>query len=210
MAENAIVVAVDLENVIAEFAEVDAAATASTVNNMAAILKHTSTAGMAVHGDPATMMAVVMLGFHRNDSKMLLDGLRGLSESVRTATLMLSVHETTAAIRARDAEEAKHGYVYYAQADNGLIKIGTSVDPLRRLLGLRSQSSESGLTLLAVSAGGMEEEKRLHAVFATERCHGEWFEPSGDLLKHIAVVKAANKDTEERMRAAHNSQRGAS
>lgn len=205
MASESEIVAVDLENVIAEFAEVDAAATASTVKSMADIHKRTSTPGMEMYGDPASMIAVVMLGFHRNDDRLLLEGLRGLSEAVQTATLMLSVFEAVDATRLRGLAKKKHGYVYYAQSDNGLIKIGTSIDPVRRLLGLRSQSSENGLTLLAVSDGGKKEEKRLHAMFSAERCHGEWFEPSPGLLKHISSVKAANKDTEKRMHAEHDS-----
>lgn len=65
--------------------------------------------------------------------------------------------------------------VYMAQAQNGLVKIGTSECPERRARCLQA-------TLLAVAPGRHRQEQVLHLLFATSRLFGEWFRPTEDLL----------------------------
>jgi hypothetical protein len=63
-------------------------------------------------------------------------------------------------------------------ARNGLVKIGRSADPWRRLKDLQVGSA-ARLILLAVAEGDHEHE--WHTRFAGTRAHGEWFTVSADL-----------------------------
>lgn len=70
---------------------------------------------------------------------------------------------------------------YFARGrTTGLIKIGSSIDPVARLVDLSRQSPET-FELLAV--GGVESE--LHAELAADRVHGEWFRESSRVLAKI-------------------------
>ena len=79
------------------------------------------------------------------------------------------------------------GYIYFIQADNGLIKIGFSGDPKRRLKGLKTMCP-IGLELLAVFEGSTGEEEKLHERFKKHRVHGEWFKPRKIILKYINEI----------------------
>lgn len=72
--------------------------------------------------------------------------------------------------------------VYFAER-NGLVKIGTTINPALRMRAL-------GAHLLAVEPGGFVREARLHARFADDHDFGEWFRPSGELLGYIDGLKA--------------------
>lgn len=63
----------------------------------------------------------------------------------------------------------------------GLIKIGTSIDPVRRLAELAKNGSEP-LDLLAI--GG--DERDLHQRLSSDRVHGEWFRDSPAVRSAIA------------------------
>lgn len=65
----------------------------------------------------------------------------------------------------------------------GLIKIGESVDPVRRLGDLGKDSSEA-LDLLAI--GGRE--AQYHARFKAFRVHGEWFKPCEEIFSEIRAL----------------------
>jgi hypothetical protein len=81
--------------------------------------------------------------------------------------------------------------VYYIRCAGaaGLIKIGTAVDPRKRLSQLQTGSGET-LTLLAVEPGGLDVERRRHRQFRAYRVRGEWFRAEPALLRHIEAVKA--------------------
>lgn len=64
----------------------------------------------------------------------------------------------------------------------GLIKIGMSEDPDRRL-GELQVGSDQPLRLVAVIPGVSE--SMLHRHFAPYRVHGEWFEPAEPLVKFV-------------------------
>jgi T5orf172 domain len=70
--------------------------------------------------------------------------------------------------------------VYFIQSEETrLIKIGTSKDPAKRLLGL--QTGNGGrLTLLGAVTN--QNESGLHSRFSKCRAHGEWFRPEDELL----------------------------
>lgn len=69
---------------------------------------------------------------------------------------------------------------YFVQGDDK-VKIGKSVDPVRRLPELQTGSPVL-LKLLAVT---VTPEPILHARFAHSRAHGEWFYLSPDIQKYI-------------------------
>jgi transcriptional regulator with XRE-family HTH domain len=78
--------------------------------------------------------------------------------------------------------------VYFVQVgSDGPIKIGKANDVAFRIQALQT-AAPGPLRLLAVAAGGLAEEQRLHERFSKHRLHGEWFSPHPDLLAHIAAV----------------------
>jgi len=83
--------------------------------------------------------------------------------------------------RRKDAE----GYIYFLLAeDTGLVKIGFTVDPGRRIRALQT-SSPVKLTLLGKVPGDRWREERFHLVFRDLREHGEWFRLEGKLKEFI-------------------------
>lgn len=82
------------------------------------------------------------------------------------------------------------GNVYYIRSeDSGRVKIGWSSNVPARLKSLQ-RASASRLTLLYSEPGTGRDEANLHERFRAHRVHGEWFEPSADLLAHIKQRKA--------------------
>lgn len=84
----------------------------------------------------------------------------------------------------------KEPVVYFAQAANGLIKIGTTgfIDERMKIL---AGQSPVAITLLATVQGARADEFVYHARFAAHRRHGEWFEPHPDILAEIARLNNA-------------------
>jgi len=80
-------------------------------------------------------------------------------------------------------------WVYFIQPlRGGTIKIGVAQDPERRLEQIQRMSPVR-LILLGAIPGGYEKERELHALFATARKHGEWFEPTPELRRYIEDAK---------------------
>jgi hypothetical protein len=83
------------------------------------------------------------------------------------------------------------GVVYFIQAVNGgPIKIGTAIDPKKRLASLQL-SCPFRLKILATRPGGERLERSLHRRFAAYRLHGEWFEPNTPGLRQAMRRKEA-------------------
>jgi hypothetical protein len=78
-------------------------------------------------------------------------------------------------------------YIVAAQ-ETGRVKIGRAKDVRKRLGALRG-SSPVDLDLLGTLPGGAAVEAYLHASFASQRLHGEWFE----LTTEIAAVAETGK-----------------
>lgn len=82
--------------------------------------------------------------------------------------------------------------LYFIQAEiGGPIKIGVSTDPQARLATLQS-GSPFPLRILATAPGGYEYESELHARFTKDRLHGEWFNPTSELLQLIRAAATSN------------------
>lgn len=80
--------------------------------------------------------------------------------------------------------------VYYLRLPDGLIKIGTSSEPLDRLR--RHRADKGQIEVLAIEFGGRDLERQRHLEFTSER-HGnfEHFTPSDALMAHIATLREA-------------------
>lgn len=77
-------------------------------------------------------------------------------------------------------------FVYFIQAvSGGPIKIGVGVDPARRLMALQPGNPERLRIIGVIRDAGREQERNLHFKFRASRMHGEWFEPSPELLAFI-------------------------
>jgi hypothetical protein len=92
------------------------------------------------------------------------------------------------------------GYIYFIQGESGgAIKIGHSMDPVKRLRDLQT-SYPDNLILLLMVAGSETDEKALHEQLAASRLKGEWFSPSDEVLSAIETFREqggsnAQKDT---------------
>lgn len=75
-------------------------------------------------------------------------------------------------------------YIYFVQAGKGPIKIGISLNPIRRLVKMGADNHER-LTLLAVMLGDMAAEQGLHKAFSAANVRGEWFNPTPEILEYI-------------------------
>jgi hypothetical protein len=75
-------------------------------------------------------------------------------------------------------------FVYFAEAKDGRIKIGTSGNVERRIANLNGMVP-GGCRLLCAIPGDAALEAHLHAVLAKHRVSGEWFEPALAVLEIV-------------------------
>jgi hypothetical protein len=87
------------------------------------------------------------------------------------------------------SEDAQGGtFIYFIEAvGQDRIKIGKADDPKARLRQLQTGSSVE-LRLLGATADQASREAEIHAAFAFERIHGEWFHATQRLREYIARV----------------------
>lgn len=86
--------------------------------------------------------------------------------------------------------------VYFIQAgDSGPVKIGVAQIVERRLANMQTGAPDK-LRILAVEpTGDFDREAVLHEQFRDAHIHGEWFQPSVDLLAHIEGLPRYTKPT---------------
>ena len=84
-------------------------------------------------------------------------------------------------------KEPKGRYVYFARAGNGLVKIGCSDQPERRLTQI-GEWVPYKIELAATIAGTYDLEAALHRMFATSWSHLEWFHSTPQLNRLIDDV----------------------
>jgi DNA-binding XRE family transcriptional regulator len=88
------------------------------------------------------------------------------------------------------ADESAVGYVYFIEgADSGLIKIGFSRNPRRRLGAIRAHAAEP-VRLLATVRGGPDLARDVHSRFRRRRVQGAWFHPNEEML---ALIRSADQ-----------------
>jgi hypothetical protein len=76
--------------------------------------------------------------------------------------------------------------IYFIQAEQGgLIKIGYAADVCRRFRGVQAMSPVPLKILGVIPLGNTTYEKHLHRQLRPIRVHGEWFEPTPELLDFI-------------------------
>lgn len=86
--------------------------------------------------------------------------------------------------------------VYFIQAGNGgRIKIGFSPYPEQRIAYIQKYNGVE-LTTLACIPGTAGLEKAIHNILAEYRAHGEWFEPTPEVLDLVRRAAALPQDYE--------------
>lgn len=80
-------------------------------------------------------------------------------------------------------------YVYFIRGlKTGLIKVGTSTNPERRVSRMQTGSGER-LQIIHKLPGSYEQEAAFHVQFADSRDRGEWFREDGELAKYLRLKK---------------------
>lgn len=88
-------------------------------------------------------------------------------------------------------------FVYFiANKRRGLVKIGTSDDPQKRLNALSNGGLDS-LHLLAVVPGDERYESALHDRFLDLRVAGEWFRNEGELASLLSLLPSVDTNAAE-------------
>lgn len=82
---------------------------------------------------------------------------------------------------AADAAGCDQVVYFIAPIGGGAVKIGVTQDLRRRFAAIQG-CSPLPLDIISLAPGGRELESHLHTMFAGARLHGEWFEPSPELL----------------------------
>ena len=82
-------------------------------------------------------------------------------------------------------------FIQDTESRNHLIKIGRSLEPIRRLNDLQN-SSPVRLRLIGLVLEDIE--GKLHTRFKEQRQHGEWFRPTRALLKFIKKYERTAAD----------------
>lgn len=95
--------------------------------------------------------------------------------------------------RAQRKRAIKQYDLYFIESSRGLIKIGISKDPSKRLQELNSQTPYDLKLLAIIPKGGRVKEKELHEIFHQYRIFGEWFDKSPEIMKYIKKLKRAVK-----------------
>lgn len=119
--------------------------------------------------------------------------------SLRTIDLTIAIErfkESLAQIKPTRAQQLHRelrplGRVYFLRAgEHGLIKIGwTKRHPTARAAQLQTGSA-APIVLLASMAASYEDEQRLQKQFGKDWQRGEWFTPTPELLRLIALIRA--------------------
>lgn len=77
--------------------------------------------------------------------------------------------------------------IYFIEAVGmGLIKIGYTIDPVKRFCSMLT-SSPAPLSLLGSICGGPQREGAIHAQLEPFRMHGEWFQKAPEVMALVAT-----------------------
>ena len=79
--------------------------------------------------------------------------------------------------------------IYFIEAVGmDLIKIGYTIDPVRRFMGMLTMSP-APLSLLGSISGGPQKELKIHAELEPHRLHGEWFRKVPEVMVVVATAE---------------------
>lgn len=84
-------------------------------------------------------------------------------------------------------------YFIQAQAGDRLIKIGKSVEPMKRFISLAAMCPVP-FEVISVIDGDTSIESLLHMRFSADRVRGEWFFPSSDLCSYLNTLPVYDPD----------------
>jgi hypothetical protein len=87
----------------------------------------------------------------------------------------------------------KETFVYFVAARGGPIKIGSSMNPKRRIASLQTTHPRQ-LRLMVAVPGGAALEREYHRRFAAHRLEGEWFERHPDIMAEITRLRRASRE----------------
>lgn len=79
------------------------------------------------------------------------------------------------------------GYVYAIRSECGLVKIGWSSDPIRRLSKIQSDTPNK-CVLVGAYVGGRDLEAEIHDQLRPWRVRGEWFRNDGGVSRMLASM----------------------
>jgi len=86
--------------------------------------------------------------------------------------------------------------VYFVRGSvTGLIKIGSAINPKRRVKAMQTGSGETLELLSMIPEDGQLSEATLHVALADSRVHGEWFKMTDRLQSIIASGSLTSIDT---------------
>jgi hypothetical protein len=94
----------------------------------------------------------------------------------------------------KPGEPMTGSFLYVIRGDHNLVKVGVSTNPNARLAQLRTASAfPIDFSYLAVTPGtGFDIEQGAHAMLASHRCNGEWFDVAPEMAV-AAIAGAAHK-----------------
>jgi hypothetical protein len=94
----------------------------------------------------------------------------------------------------KPGEPMTGSFLYVIRGDHNLVKVGVSTNPNARLAQLRTASAfPIDFSYLAVTPGtGFDIEQGAHAMLASHRCNGEWFDVQPEIAV-AAIAGAAHK-----------------
>jgi len=108
----------------------------------------------------------------------------------------------SAGAQARRAVETRVGNIYVAQVDGGLLKIGFSHNPSRRMSEIKTNYSLGAVDLLGSVPGRVSTERRLHnavrshAAFDFRRPSKEFYHPTDFMKSTVAWLMGLGKDAD--------------
>jgi hypothetical protein len=94
----------------------------------------------------------------------------------------------------KPGEPITGSFLYVIRGDHNLVKVGVTTNPTARLASLRTGSAfPIDFSYIAVTPGtGFDIEQGAHAMLASHRCNGEWFDVQPEIAV-AAIAGAAHK-----------------
>jgi hypothetical protein len=107
------------------------------------------------------------------------------SRNVRAAVAHTVAQGITVPLHRTGGGDGMHLYV--AQSACGLVKIGRSTNPNRRVAGMQTGSGQR-IKLVVVRKRGGPDEWGIHQALARHRLHGEWFRCTNAFAEDLAAL----------------------